>query len=730
MSSRAKRKRRRMHEAARRIEAAARDVPETIALGGEVTLLEAAERDAGGDERPPRLHIVAYNGGEIEPDAWPAPVVIHLSGLAFARGKPLPVLADHDRQRPIGHAAPQVRGGRLEADGLVSMPRTSPLVRDFLTSSGQGFPWQVSIGARPRSVAYHEEGSTFEANGQVWTAGRRGLYEVQEAVLREISILTIGADGETEVTVAARAADTHTEEKPMTFDQWLKAQGKDPSAISDEERTQLKARFDAEQPAAPANPPATPQPAAPQPAAPSEVKAGGAENTPAPDDVRAQAVAQERRRVADIEAACKDLPADMVGDLKAKAVAGEVSVDALRQGLLDRVRAGRSEVPSVIVARGPQDARTLEAALCLGHAVGTEKDLLAAYGEETLNTADRFRRQGLRRTIELAAGLEGVELPMDVDARWIRAAFSTAAVPGIVGNVANKALAQAFGAKASVATRIAARRSHQNFHTHTVYSLAMSGDLEEVGPTGELKHLNLSEENWTRQVKTRGAVLSISRTDIVNDELGAFIENGQRLGKKAFKVRERSVFLLLNATGAGASFFTAARSNYAEGTATALSLAGLSTAVQMFRDQTDPSGDPAAIEPAILLVPTALEEMGKALMDPGARLLAVALGSTSSKLKEPDANVWAGNFEPMVSEWLGRTIGETAGSQKAWYLLGDPADAPAIELAYLNGQEQPTVEFFGLDQDVSTLGVSWRVFYDFGASLGEFRAGVKMKGEA
>jgi hypothetical protein len=42
----------------------------------------------------------------------------------------------------------------------------------------------------------------------------------------------------------------------------------------------------------------------------------------------------------------------------------------------------------------------------------------------------------------------------------------------------------------------------------------------------------------------------------------------------------------------------------------------------------------------------------------------------------------------------------------------------------------PTVETFGLDADPNTLGFAWRVYYDFGAALAEYRAGVKSKGAA
>ena len=68
-------------------------------------------------------------------------------------------------------------------------------------------------------------------------------------------------------------------------------------------------------------------------------------------------------------------------------------------------------------------------------------------------------------------------------------------------------------------------------------------------------------------------------------------------------------------------------------------------------------------------------------------------------------------------------------SAKQWFLFALPGTVPMV-VAFLNGKQTPTVEFFGLQQDVSRLAVSWRVYHDFGAALCDPRAAVKSKGEA
>ena len=66
-------------------------------------------------------------------------------------------------------------------------------------------------------------------------------------------------------------------------------------------------------------------------------------------------------------------------------------------------------------------------------------------------------------------------------------------------------------------------------------------------------------------------------------------------------------------------------------------------------------------------------------------------------------------------------------SSKAWYLLADPNNLPVIEVAFLNGQENPTIE--SADADFKELGIQFRGVFDWGVSRQNHRAGVKLKGQ-
>jgi hypothetical protein len=125
--------------------------------------------------------------------------------------------------------------------------------------------------------------------------------------------------------------------------------------------------------------------------------------------------------------------------------------------------------------------------------------------------------------------------------------------------------------------------------------------------------------------------------------------------------------------------------------------------------------------PAILLVPTALSAVATQLNK------SLELRDTTANTKFPVANPHQGKFRTEVSRYLSNAR-YTGNSAKAWHLLADPNDLPVIEVAFLNGQESPTIET--AEADFSVLGIQMRGYHDFGVALQDPRGGVKATGEA
>ena len=147
----------------------------------------------------------------------------------------------------------------------------------------------------------------------------------------------------------------------------------------------------------------------------------------------------------------------------------------------------------------------------------------------------------------------------------------------------------------------------------------------------------------------------------------------------------------------------------------------LTAAELLFLSQTKPNGRPLGIPAKLLLVPPTLSVMATLLAK------SLELRDTTASTKYPTANPHAGKYEPVTSAYLSNAT-LTGYSAKAWYLFADPNVLAAMEVAFLNGVDRPTVQ--STDEDFNILGVRFRGFIDFGVAMQDHRAAVKVKGEA
>jgi hypothetical protein len=310
-----------------------------------------------------------------------------------------------------------------------------------------------------------------------------------------------------------------------------------------------------------------------------------------------------------------------------------------------------------------------------------------------------------RRVLEAAFG------------RGIEAGMTIIDVGGILSNVANKFLLEGFFSVERVWRSICAVRNVSDFKTVTSYRLVGKDQYEQVAPGGELKHGTLGEETYSNKADTYGLMLAIDRRDIINDDLGAITTVPRKLGRgSGLKINDVFWTAFMN----NAAFFAVGNKNFISGADTALGIDGLTKGEVTFMDLVDSDGKPTGVMPSILLVPTALSAVGTQLYK------SVEMRDTTVNVKFPVANPHQGKFRIEVSRYLSNSL-YTGNSAKAWYLLADPNDLPVIEMAFLNGQEAPTVETS--DADFNMLGIRMRGYHDFGVNLQDPRGGVKSKGE-
>ena len=374
---------------------------------------------------------------------------------------------------------------------------------------------------------------------------------------------------------------------------------------------------------------------------------------------------------------------------------------------LNATRDERPAAPAVHVAQPTAaTSEVVEASFALqGGLPNVEKH----YDEKTLEAAHKARRElSLGEVLVQAAVANGYDGSRRVTASTLRpilaAAWATHSISGILSSTVNKFLLAGFDSVESAWRQISAVRSVNDFKTLTSYRLNGGFKFEQVGNGGELKNAGASDESRTISADTYGIMTSVTRTDLINDDLGALTAVPQRIGRGgALKLND----VFWTSFQDDASFFTTARNNK-KTSAGALSISTLKTIATMFRKLKDPDGNPVAIEPRLLLVPVdqelaAAEIMGSTLIQSG------ATGG------QPERNVMAGRYQVVASTYLSNV--------DDFYLLASPADLPVMEVAFLNGVQSPIVET--AEADFNTLGVQMRGYFDFGVAKAEYLAGIK-----
>ena len=650
--------------------------PDHVALTAAVQIDLAAQADgppaAAGQDKPalPRFNMVAYTGGPMRVAGWRYPVILDLAGLSIPSPS-RPIRFGHDMASGVGHTdSIAVADGKLVAAGVVS--RDTAAAKEIVASAKNGFPWQASLGASVEQFDFVREGQAVQVNGREF---KGPVNVVRRATLGEISFVDIGADASTSASVEASAQEKTIMDETKNQDKEVQAQG--------------TAGMEAGRPGA-------------------DAPAGDE----SPDDIRAKAVAETKR----IEAVRK-VCAGRHADIEAKAIEEGWDVKDTELAVL---RAERPKAPAAHIRDNPGvESDVLAAAVCL---TGGLKPAESRFDDKTLEAAGRRFRTGigLQELILEAAwanGYSGRSFRSDMEGA-LQAAFSTFRLPGILSNVANKFLLAGFESVEDTWRRVAATRNVRDFKAVTSYRMTGAFEYDEVGPTGELKHGQVDEESFTNQAKTYGRMFSITRTDLINDDLGALTALPRKIGRGgALKLNKVFWTAFLN----NGSFFTTGHGNYQAGADTALSIDGLTAAELLFLEQKDAEGSPLGVVPTVLLVPPALLVRGTQLMQ------ATELRDTTASTKYATNNPHTGKFSVIHSAYLSNST-LTGNSAKAWYLLADPNDLPVIEVAFLNGQQTPTVD--RADADFNVLGVQFRGYFDFGVALQDYRGGVKMKGEA
>ena len=440
--------------------------------------------------------------------------------------------------------------------------------------------------------------------------------------------------------------------------------------------------------------------------------------------VAQEAVKAERDRVNMIKGVCNgEFP-----EIEAKAINEGWNKEQVNEAVLAAFRAKQptADVNITIKKENGMTAKHIEAALSLRAGISGDQ-LVKEMGEQVVEAAEKDMDMPLRTILGECMRLEGMDVPHTFDNAAIKAAFSTVSVPGILSNVANKKLLQAYEAQPIIATKLCTTGDLTDFKENDRFRLTDIGDLKPVGADGEIADGGVAEEMAKNQLETFAKKFCLTRKMIINDDLGAFLKVPTSMGNRAARLVDQLFFkrLLANPTGVdGKALFSQAHKNLLSGANSALSADSLKKAIQLFMDQTCVDGQPISVEPTILLVPTALKFLATELTR-GATF--VMSGGTDNTVRPTLNSLVDENLQVISSPYLSNKTYE-GNSEAAWYLFGKPGTVDTFEIGYLKGKRTPTVERG--DMDFNVLGLWFRVFFDIGIREQDHRGMVKANGQA
>lgn len=274
-----------------------------------------------------------------------------------------------------------------------------------------------------------------------------------------------------------------------------------------------------------------------------------------------------------------------------------------------------------------------------------------------------------------------------------------------------------------------------------VERLTMDGlesTYDETPEEGEVQYGSLSEDkkSYSPAKYTKAAKLSFEA--IVNDDLSAFDDIPDRLGRGGRRTLHKfTTGLYVDANGPHASFFTSGNGNLLSGNP-AFSIAGLQAALTHFLTMTDTGGDPIAMEGVTLVYGPALEIPVMNVMNQLTVDVSVDGGDSTRVMR---VNNWTSRRVTPVMDPYIPVVASSANGATSWFLFANPDQGrPAIEVGFLRGFEEPqlyqklantTRVGGGIDQmagDFATMSQEYKGVIAFGGAQMDPKGAVASNG--
>ena len=294
---------------------------------------------------------------------------------------------------------------------------------------------------------------------------------------------------------------------------------------------------------------------------------------------------------------------------------------------------------------------------------------------------------------------------------------STGMFPIVLENVMHKVLQAAYMTTPDTWRRFCGVGSVSDFRLHNRYLKGTFSKLDTLTESGEFKNKSIPDAaKELIKATTKGNIIALTRQAIVNDDLGAFNDLAVDLARAAKLSVEIDVYELLALNSGlgpimndGNTLFHADHGNIVT-PAAAPTVTSIEAMAILMASQTDVSGNEILdIKPAVAVSPIGLggqmRLLNEAQYDP----------DTANKLQRP--NIVNGTFSD--------TVATARLSGTRYYGFADPQIAPAIEVVFLDGIQEPVLD---MQDGWRVDGTEWKVRFDYGVGGVNYRSAATNAG--
>ena len=414
-------------------------------------------------DKPVRCTGVAYSGGSFRQWWSVLPCYVDLSGMRMAEQVCLMLDHDYDPECRLGVIEAKNDGKTLTIDGEFD---TGNPIAQRIIRAGKKFAWQLSIGAENVKVERVDEGTVETINGN--TVNGPALV-VRESVLREVSIVAIGADAKTSMEIRASLMapepDEHVVQAVAQAEPAVEIENSEPTTENNEDidMEELNAKLNA-------------------------ITDGLTKLSERIEETEKRIETQASRPAPEICVKSTDdiATADVLQAAVEQAM-GVTPTDTKAADIADRKFHGQMGLKQLYTE--------------CAHAGGWN-----GY----LNNGNLGEAVGA-----------------------IKANFSTVNLPGILSNAINKRIKAGWDYAEDSWRKIADITSVSDYKQFSTYVLNSKGDYEEVANGGTIPTGELAETGYSNQLKRYGLMFSIDEMDIINDDLNAINQRAFQFGRKA-----------------------------------------------------------------------------------------------------------------------------------------------------------------------------------------------------